>query len=311
MKVLLTGGAGFIGSNVSDRLLASGHKVVIVDNLSSGKEENVPEDATFYKLDIRDEELAEVFEKEQPDVVDHHAAQMSVVRSVEDPMYDGEVNVLGSLRLMEHSRKVGVKKFIYASTGGAVYGDPEELPATESTPLRPLCPYGISKHTVEHYLELYQRTYGIDYVVLRYPNVYGPRQDPHGEAGVVAIFNKRILHGERPTIFGDGTKTRDYVFVGDIVEANMLALASNYNGILNLGRGAEVTDYQVFEAVRDALGAEIEPIYAEKRPGEIERICLDSSKAQQVLGWKPKVAFRDGVEQAAQFYKERYEQGRF
>ncbi len=305
MKILVTGGAGFIASNIVDRLIAEGYEVVIVDDLSTGFRENINPAATFYQLDIRDPGLAEVFEKEKPDLVDHHAAQIDVRKSVTDPVFDAQVNVLGSLNLLQLCAKHDIKKVIYASTGGAVYGEPESLPADESHSIHPLCPYGITKHTVEHYLYLYRYNHGLNYTILRYPNVYGPRQDPLGEAGVVAIFTEALFAGRRPTIYGDGTHTRDYVFVGDVVEANLLAIKRGDGQIMNLGWGQEISVNQIFAALKKHLATEIEPIYAQERLGEIHRICLDSAKAQKELGWKPQVNLDEGIQRTVEYYRRR------
>ena len=304
MKTLVTGGAGFIASHLVDRLIDEGHSVVVVDNLSAGRFENVNKSATFYKIDICNSTALElIFKKEKPEVVNHHAAQVNVRKSVDTPMYDANVNILGSLNLCELSRKFQVKKFIYASTGGAVYGEPKSLPVKETCPVEPISQYGVSKHTVEHYLYIFYKLYGLNFTVLRYPNVYGPRQSPHGEAGVIAIFSEQILKNKRPTIFGDGSKTRDYVYVGDIITANMTVLNNSGNGeIYNLGWGKEITDYEVFETVRRAFLSNIKPIFGQKRPGEIEHISLDSSKATKALGWKPKITFEEGVNLATKYY---------
>ena len=304
MKTLVTGGAGFIASHLVDRLIGEGHSVVVVDNLSAGRFENVNKSATFYKIDICNSTALElIFKKEKPEVVNHHAAQVNVRKSVDTPMYDANVNILGSLNLCELSRKFQVKKFIYASTGGAVYGEPKSLPVKETCPVEPISQYGVSKHTVEHYLYIFYKLYGLNFTVLRYPNVYGPRQSPHGEAGVIAIFSEQILKNKRPTIFGDGSKTRDYVYVGDIITANMTVLNNSGNGeIYNLGWGKEITDYEVFETVRRAFLSNIKPIFGQKRPGEIEHISLDSSKATKALGWKPKITFEEGVNLATKYY---------
>lgn len=304
MKILVTGGAGFIASHVSDSFLALGHEVAIVDNFASGKRENLPKDAAFHEVDIRDDKLRDVFAAEKPEVVVHHAAHIEVARSVREPAYDASINILGSLNLMECCREYGVRKIIYAGTGGALVGEPIYIPVDEAHPIDPLAPYGVSKHTVEHYLFTYKANHGIDYTVLRYPNVYGPRQDPHGEAGVVAIFSLMMLRGQHPTIFGDGTKPRDYCYVGDIAAANVLALNSPVNGVYNLGRGIEVTDLEVFEAVRTAVGSDMAPQFAPVRPGEVEHIALDAAKAKRELGWTWKVDFADGVAKAADFYRE-------
>jgi UDP-glucose 4-epimerase len=310
VRILVTGGAGFIASHVSDSFLALGHEVAIVDNFASGKRENLPTGAAFYEVDIRDERLHDVFRQEKPEVVVHHAAHIEVARSVHEPAYDASINILGSLNLLECCREYGVRKILYAGTGGALVGEPIYIPVDEAHPIDPLAPYGVSKHTVEHYLFTYKANHGIEYTVLRYPNVYGPRQDPHGEAGVVAIFSLQMLAGQQPTIFGDGTKTRDYCYVGDIAEANVLALNSPVSGVYNLGRGIEVSDLEVFEAVRTAVGSEIAPRFAPVRPGEVEHIALDASKAERELGWTWKVDFVDGVARAVDFYRDQVKRER-
>lgn len=303
MKILVTGGAGFIASHVADRYIEMGHHVAVVDDLSMGKKANVNPLATFYQQDIRAPGLREVFERERPQVVNHHAAQVDLRRSVREPLWDAGINILGSLSLLELAREFEVEKFIYISTGGAVYGEPTYLPVDEAHPIEPQSHYGVSKHTVEHYLSLYRTHHGLSAVVLRYPNVYGPRQDPKGEAGVVAIFSQQMLSGIRPTIFGDGSKTRDYLYVGDIAEANALALSAGEDGAFNLGWGKEIKDVEIFEAVRRALSSNLEPIYSEKRPGEIDRICLDTSKARKALGWEPRVSLEEGIRRATDFYR--------
>jgi UDP-glucose 4-epimerase len=233
----------------------------------------------------------------------HHAAHADVTRSVRDPEHDASVNVLGSLNLLECCRASGVQKFVYASTGGALYGEPCYLPADESHPINPVCPYGVSKHVVEQYLFTYGANHHLDYTVLRYPNVYGPRQDPHGEAGVVAIFAVQLLTGRQPVIFGDGSKTRDYCNVADIVEANILALTSQAGSIYNLGRGIEVTDLEVFEGVRQAVSSKTAPVFAAVRPGEVEHIALDPAKAERELGWRWKVDLSAGIAEAVEYYR--------
>ncbi len=308
MKILVTGGAGFIAYNLVDNLISQGHDVVIIDNLTTGKKENINPKATFYKEDIGNTgSLEKIFAEEKPDIVDHHAAQVDLRRSVKDPLYDAQVNIMGSLNLINVSSKHNVKRFIYASTGGAVYGEPRYLPVDEKHIIDPQSQYGVSKHTVEHYLFVFRQTHNLPYTVLRYPNVYGPRQDPHGEAGVVAIFTEQMFDGKQPTIFGDGTKTRDYVYVDDIISANMKAMfhQADVNGeIYNLGWGKEIKDIEIFEAVRDALGLSVKPIFDEKRPGEIERICIDNTKALEGLDWSPKVELREGVKLTTDFYRE-------
>jgi UDP-glucose 4-epimerase len=305
LKILVTGGAGFIASHVADRLIADGHKVAIVDNLSTGSRANVNPKAAFHQMDITDKALAQVFEKEKPDIVNHHAAQIDVRRSVREPAFDAGVNIIGSINIIENCVKFGVKKLIYISSGGAIYGEPKYLPVDENHPAKPLCPYGISKHTVEHYVELAHMLDGLTYTVLRYANVYGPRQDPHGEAGVVGIFSENLLNGLDCTIFGDGSKTRDYVYIDDVVQANILAMTKGDNDVFNIGRGIETTDFEIFDAVRKALGVKVEPKYAEKRKGEIDRIALAAAKAKKILGWEPKIGVEEGIRRAVAFYRKK------
>ena len=304
MKVLLTGGAGFIGSHIADKLVEEGNEVIIVDNLSTGKKKNLNPKAKFYDVDITNiNALEEVFSKEKPDIVNHHAAQTDVRHSMRDPNFDAMVNVLGSLNILQLCSKYRVKKIIYASTS-AVYNEPLYVPMDEKHPIDPLSGYGVTKYTVELYLRVYSQNYGISYTIFRYGNVYGPRQDPYGECGVVAIFSEQMLTGIQPTIFGDGSKTRDYVYVGDIVDANIFAMNGLGDGeVFNLGWGKEITDFEVFDAVRKALGVQVEPIYSKKRPGEVDRVCLNSSKAKTKLGWKPKVNFEEGIALTVEYYK--------
>jgi UDP-glucose 4-epimerase len=307
VKILVTGGAGFIGSHVVDALVREGHSVAVVDDLSMGRREHVHSAARFHQVDIRDRGALEaVFRDERPDVVNHHAAQGNLRRSMREPSFDASVNVVGSLHLFELSLAYGVRTFINVSSGGAVYGEPQSLPVDEGHPIRPASVYGVSKYAVERYLEVLGGDSGPDVAVLRYANVYGPRQDPRGEAGVVAIFARQMLAGERPTIFGDGAKTRDYVHVEDVVRANLLALRTAApGGVYNLGAGREVSDRRIFELVRGAVGATVEPIFGSKRPGEIDRICLDASRAKADLGWEPAVALEDGIARTVTWYRER------
>jgi UDP-glucose 4-epimerase len=305
VRILVTGGAGFIGSHVVDRYVELGHDVAVLDDLSTGNRANVNPEATLYEMSLRDGPLARAFEEFRPEVVNHHAAQVNVRKSVDDPGFDASTNIVGSIRLYEAAVKAGCRKVIYISSGGASYGEPENIPASEDTPVRPLCPYGASKFTAELYLALYGRLYGLPYTVLRYANVYGPRQDPHGEAGVVAIFSEMMLRGKRPSIFGDGTKTRDYVFVEDIAEANVLALDKGEGRSYNVGTGREFTDDEVFEAVRAAAGVDMKPNYADFRKGEILRIALDASRIHKELGWTAKTPLEIGIPKAVAFYRKK------
>ncbi|MBI4288684.1 MAG: NAD-dependent epimerase/dehydratase family protein [Chloroflexi bacterium] len=303
MKVLVTGGAGFIGSHIVDALLAEGHDVAIVDNLSTGSRRNVNPKARFYEADICSSDLGKVFELEKPQVVSHQAAQAVISRSVADPLFDARVNILGSLAIICNGLEFGVKKIVYASSGGAAYGEPKHLPVDEGHPVNPLSQYGAAKHAVEHYLHLYWLQNGLEYVALRYPNVYGPRQNPLGEAGVIAIFTGQMLRGERPTIFGKGDKTRDYAYVDDIARANVLAMKAPAVGILNLGTAAETSDRRIFDLIARVVGYGEEPNYAPVRKGEIYRICLDYSKARAALGWQPLVSLEEGLARTVAHYR--------
>lgn len=302
MKILVTGGAGFIGSHIVDALIERGDEVVVVDNLSTGLKDNVNPKAKLYQMSITDSGLMEVFEREMPEMVSHHAAQVNLRKSVDEPQFDAQVNILGSLNVIVNSVRHGVKKLIYASSGGAVYGEPQYLPVDESHPINPVSQYGVSKHTVEHYLHSYIQ-YGLNYVALRYPNVYGPRQNPEGEAGVIAIFARQMLLGERPTIFGPGDKTRDYTHVSDIVGAHLLAMERGSNAIYNIGTGVETSDQEIFDAMAQALGYEDTPLYTSVRQGEIQRIYLNCDKAKKELAWSPKLSLEEGVQKTVPYYK--------
>ncbi|MDY6861901.1 MAG: NAD-dependent epimerase/dehydratase family protein [Thermodesulfobacteriota bacterium] len=304
MKILVTGGAGFIGSHLVDRLINDGHTVVVIDNLSLGRIEHVNSKAVFYKMDIRDEKLAQIFKEEQPEIVSHHAAQASVTKSMENPFLDNDVNIRGTLNILECCRNYGVKKIIFSSTGGAVYGEPQRIPVNEQHPINPLSIYGLHKYFGEKYLYLYNENYGLQYIILRYSNVYGPRQNPNGEAGVIAIFSRQLLQGATPTIFGDGNKTRDYLYVDDVIEANLLVMDFNKNGrIFNLGWGLEITDKKIYYSIKEALGVNTKPIYGSKRPGELDRIALDAMYIKKELGWQPKVILKEGIAKTVAYYK--------
>jgi len=295
MRILVTGGAGFIGSNVVDALVKDGHEVTVLDNLSTGKEENINPEVKFYNIDLLDlESLEFVFRELKPDVVNHHAAQIDVRKSVEDPAFDAETNIIGSINLFERSINYGVRRIIFSSTGGALYGEPEELPASEDTPIEPLSPYGVAKYCAENYLNYFKRLYSIERVILRYANVYGPRQDPLGEAGVVAIFAGKILKGEKPVVYGDGNQTRDYVFVEDVVKANVLALEGK-EGIYNIGTGRETSVNELIEIFSKVLGHEIKSEYVPPRIGEVHRISLDGEKAKKELSFVQKYSLEEGI----------------
>lgn len=296
MKILVTGGAGFIGSHIVDKLIEIGYEVVVVDNLSSGKSENLNSEAKFYNTDIRDfDSLSKIFEIEKPNIINHHAAQSDVTKSMSDPLYDAQVNIIGSLNLIHLSLGNNIKKMIFASTS-VVYPEPEYLPVDEKHVISPISNYGITKYTVECYLKLYYETYGLNYCAFRYGNVYGPRQDPNGESGVVAIFSKQIYSGVKSIIFGNGKKTRDYVYISDVVDANIMAI-ENFSGgdVFNVSWSKEITDYEVFDTIRNVVGSKMEPVYKDKRPGELERGCLDSTKAKEILKWCPKIDFKTGI----------------
>lgn len=303
MKILVTGGAGFIGSHVVDGYINLGHDVVIVDNLRTGFRHNVNAKATFVELDIRSPKLDEVFVTEKPDVVGHFAAQMDVRQSLEDPLFDADCNVLGTINLLECCVRHNVKKVIYASTGGAIYGEPDSLPADEGYPTNPLSHYGLSKFVAEEYIRLYRRIYNLDYTILRFPNVYGPRQNPHGEAGVCAILVALMLEGKTPTLFGHGEPLRDYVYVGDIAKANILALDKGSGEIINLGSGKGTSVRELYDILADYLGFNAEPVLKPLRPGEVERIFITGTKAKEILGWTPGVDIATGLRLTADYIK--------
>ncbi len=305
MRILVTGGAGFIGSQVADRFVSLGHEVAVLDDLSTGFRKFVPVAARFYPADLTDAAAVErCFAEFRPEVVDHHAAQIDVRRSVSDPVFDATVNILGGIQLLLACTRHGVRKCVYASTGGALYGEGRSLPATEDHPVNPEAPYGASKHTLEHYLYLWKLLHGLDYTVLRYANVYGPRQNPHGEAGVNAIFIGLMLQGKRPRIFGTGEQVRDYLYVGDVVDANEMALTAGGGETVNLGTGVGTSVNQIFRELQSLIGFAGEPIYEPARPGEVQRIYLDATRARQVLGWQPKVAFREGLRRTVEWTRQ-------
>lgn len=299
MKIIVTGGAGFIASHIVDAYIKAGHKVVVIDNLTNGFKRNLNPKAKFYKADIRNFGLIEkIFKREQPQIVNHHAALVSVVESIRNPALVFETNVIGTLNLILAFGKYGKPrggKFIFASTGGAMYGKSPKIPADERTETNPLSPYGLSKLLAEKTITFYSRHFGFSFLNLRYVNVYGPRQNPKGEAGVVAIFIYLIKKGLRPTIFGDGAKTRDYLYVDDIVKANLLALRRGQNATINLGWGKEISDQLIFDTIAKELNFLKKPIYAPYRKGEVRRIALEAKRAKKILGWQPKISLKEGV----------------
>ncbi len=304
MKILVTGGAGFIGSHVVDLLIGAGHDVAVVDDLSTGRRTNLNPKARFYQVDIRSPQMREVFEQERPEVVDHHAAQMDVRKSVEDPLFDADVNINGSIKLAQLAMEFGTRKFIHISSGGAVYGEPVYLPCDEDHPVRPLCPYGASKYTFEMYLFMFKELYGLDYSVIRYPNVYGPRQDPNGEAGVVAIFIGQMLAGKPVRINGTGEQVRDFVYVGDCAKANLATLEKGSGRVYNLGYGIGTNINQIFDGLKAITGYPQEAHHGPAKAGETFRIYLDASRAKSELGWEPSVDLQEGLRRTVEYFKQ-------
>ena len=303
-KALVTGGAGFIGSHMVDRLLELEYKVVVMDDLSTGKIKNMDSAAVFHHTDITQPAMDDIIQREQPDLVFHMAAQTSVTQSTKDPIKDANANALGTLRVIEASRRVGVEKIIYSCTGGALYGDPETTPSPENTPIAPASPYGMSKWVAEQYLGFYHRLYRLNFTSLRYGNVYGPRQDPHGEAGVVSIFTQAMLEGKQPQIFGDGTQERDFVSVSDVVDANLSAIDRGDGESMNIGTGKATSVNQIFKLLQGITGYKWGPLHAPNRAGEVYRISLDSSRAKQELGWSPKIGLEEGLQMTVDYFKE-------
>jgi UDP-glucose 4-epimerase len=303
MRILVTGGAGFIGSQVAEAYADAGHELVVVDDLSHGRKEYVPRPARLYIMDIQDKGMRQVFDKHRPEVVNHHAAQVNVRESVKDPIKDAQVNILGSLNLLNLSIQAGVKKFIFASTGGAVYGEQEYFPADENHPTRPLSPYGIAKLTVEKYLYFFQKTHGLSCLLLRYSNVYGPRQDPYGEGGVVAIFAERMLNRKPVTINGSGEQTRDFVYVQDVVRANLLALDRDVSGEINIATGKETPVNKIFQAIREITATDVDENHGPAKPGENFRSVLDINRARRELNWEPEISLEQGLKLTAEFFR--------
>ena len=305
MKIIVTGGAGFIGSWVCEAYIAEGHEVLAVDDLSTGSEGNIPPEAEFVECDVRDsEKLEKTFREFRPQVVNHHAAQINVRSSVENPSFDAEVNIVGSLNVLRLCAERGTERFVFASTGGALYGEPRRLPAGEATPALPISPYGIAKLATEHYVRYHSRSFGVRHAVLRYANVYGERQNPEGEAGVIAIFCRNAVNGKPCAIFGDGNQTRDYVYVSDVASANVLATRTD-EGTFNIGTSVETSVRDIARILGETRGTELEVVYRERRSGEVERISLDSSLAAEKLGWEPRTDFREGILRTWKWFSER------
>lgn len=302
-NILVTGGAGFVGSHIVDAYIKAGHNVVVVDDLFTGHRENLNSSCTFYEMDIRDPRLEELFQQFRFELVSHQAARGNVRASFEDPLTYADVNVRGGNHLLECCRKYGTRKVIYSSTGGCVYGEPRYLPADELHPLQPRDPYGASKAAFELYLPVYQMNYGLNYTILRYPNVYGPRQDPFGEAGVISIFIGRMLRNLQPIINGDGEQLRDYVNVADVVRANMIVSGTGDNDVFNVGWGRGTSVNEIFRALKNILGSDAPEVHGPPKMGEIRQTYLNSEKAARVLGWKPETSLEEGLRKTAEYFK--------
>ena len=303
MKIVVTGGAGFIGSHIVDAYIAAGHEVYVIDDFSSGDRENVNDRALLHRMDILDPGLHDLLRKISPAILSHHAAQMDLRRSVADPIFDARINILGLINILESCRNAGVEKVIYASSGGTVYGEQESFPASEGHPTRPLSPYGISKLAGEYYLSYYHSAFGLPYIALRYANVYGPRQSGKGEAGVIAIFIDHLLSGKSPTINGDRRQTRDYVYIEDVVAANLLVLESSHTGALNIGTGLETDVLTLFGLLRAKTGSETPAVHGPPKIGEQRRSCLDIARAREVLEWAPRVSLSVGLDWTLDYYR--------
>ena len=303
IKALVTGGAGFIGSHMVDRLLELEYKVVVMDDLSSGKIKNLNAGAVFHHTDITQKTMGEIIQREQPDLVFHMAAQTSVTKSTKNPIDDTNANVIGTMRVLEASRRVGVEKVIYSCTGGALYGDPDKIPCMDDTVPVPVSPYGMSKWIAEQYLEYYYRQYRLNFTSLRYGNVYGPRQDPHGEAGVIAIFCQAMLDGKQPQIFGDGTQQRDFISVSDVVDANIAAIDHGDGMTINIATAEATNVTKIFEMLRSIIGYKWDPLHAPQRNGEVYQIALDWSRAAKELDWSPKISLEEGLQMTVDYFK--------
>lgn len=301
--ILVTGGAGFIGSHLVDHLIKEGCKVIVVDNLSSGKRENLNPKTKFYQADIQDQKISDIFKKEKPKIVFHFAAHIEARESIKNPIYDARTNILGSLNILENCRKFKVKELIFASSGGEIYGQAKKIPTLEDYPPQPLSPYGVTKLTVEKYLEVYYRLFGLRYKALRYGNVYGPRQNPKGEAGVVAIFSNKMLKNEQPFIHGNGKQTKDYIFIEDAINATILSQKKDFIGYLNIGSGKETSVLEIFDQIKKMTGSQVQKKYTALPPNAFPRGCLDIKKVKKILGWQPKYNFAEGLKKTVDWFK--------
>lgn len=301
-NILVTGGAGFIGSHLVDRLIKDGHKVVVIDNLSTGKKKNVNPKARFYKLDIRDPKIAKVFQKERPETVFHFAAHIEARDSVESPISDADINILGSLNILKNCREYGVKKIIFSSSGGEIYGDTKKIPTPEKYQPNPISPYGVGKLAVEKYLDAYFKLFKIPYIALRYGNIYGPRQNPHGEAGVVAIFTNKMLKNENPVIHGNGRQTKDYIFIDDAIDATILSFEKGFKGILNIATGKETSVLEIFYLIKKLTDSRVKEKHIPFPSCGFKRGCLSISKAKKELNWKPKYDLDSGIRKTVDWF---------
>ena len=302
-KILITGGAGFIGSHLADKLIEKGYEVIIIDNLSTGSKSNLNKKAKFYEADICDKKVSDIFLKEKPEIVFHFAAQIDVRKSVESPLEDAKTNILGGLNVLENCKKFNIKKVIFSSTGGAIYGDANTVPTPESYVEYPLSPYGIAKLATEKYLNYYHKVFSLPFIALRFANVYGPRQNSKGEAGVVAIFCDKIFGGHQPVINGLGLQTRDFVFVSDVASAAVLAMETETTGIFNIGTGKETNINDIFSIIKRESNCKFEKVYGPAQKGEQQRSCLDYSKAKTGLGWTPKYDLEKGLRETVSWFK--------
>ena len=303
-KILVTGGAGFIGSHLTDKLIEKGHNVVVIDNLSTGRKENLNPKAKFYEMDICNTDIFKVFQEEKPEIVFHFAAQIDIRKSVKDPIEDAKINILGSLNLIQNCQKIGVKRFIFASSGGSIYGDTKIIPTPEKHPENPESPYGICKLTIEKYLYFYKKTFDLNYTVLRLANIYGPRQNSKGEAGVVAVFCDKMLKNQEVMINGDGKQTRNFVFVDDVVSAAVMSIEQKESEIYNIGTGIETNINEIFRKIKELTNSDCEEIHAPEKKGEQKRNCLDFSKAKKEFNWEPEYNLEKGLEKTVKWFKE-------